>query len=286
MLRFVRSYYHTERESLRGVFYSAMRGGHLVADASHDIRRETFPGHEMIYCLKGRGIAILGGHQYHIAPRQLLWVNCWHPHHYFADAEDPWEVYWLRIDGPGLDAYASIIRAITSPQFEDLDDEVWRRHFESAFELLENPNQPEMPSKMHVQLATMLGLLYEQRCREGDLPVMQIPHYLEKPLQRMRNGYAEHLRLPDLAQMAGMSVSHFIRSFRQVMGTSPIDWLRQERIAQAKHRLLESNEPVKEIARQCGYRDPYFFSKDFHKIVGMPPTRFREQGSAGLEQRA
>lgn len=282
MLRFVRSYYHSEREALRGVFYTAMRGGHLVADATHDIRRETFPGHELIYCLKGVGFATLGGNHYRITPGQLLWVNCWHPHQYRADEADPWEVYWLRIDGPGLDTFASLTRGATDPQFVDLNDEIWRKHFENAFELLEHPDQPENPAKMHVLLATMLGLLYENRCRDGDLPVIQIPPHLEKPLQRMRHGYAEQLRLPELAQLAGMSVSHFIRSFRQVMGTSPIDWLRHERIAQAKHRLLESNEAVKEIARQCGYRDPYFFSKDFHKIVGMPPSRFRDQGSAGL----
>ncbi len=40
---------------------------------------------------------------------------------------------------------------------------------------------------------------------------------------------------------------------------------------QAKHRLIDTDEPIKEIARQCGYRDPYFFSKDFKKTHRAPP---------------
>lgn len=46
---------------------------------------------------------------------------------------------------------------------------------------------------------------------------------------------------------------------------------------QAKHRLIDTDEPIKEIARQCGYRDPYFFSKDFKKLTGLPPTDYRVQ---------
>jgi AraC-like DNA-binding protein len=68
------------------------------------------------------------------------------------------------------------------------------------------------------------------------------------------------------------------------MGTSPIDWLRRERINQAKRRLIDTDEPVKEIARQCGYRDPYFFSKDFKKLTNLPPTLYRAQERGGKGQ--
>ena len=93
----------------------------------------------------------------------------------------------------------------------------------------------------------------------------------------MRLNYADPLRLSDLATLANMSVSHFIRTFKRSMGTSPIDWLRRERINQAKRRLIDTEEPIKEIARQCGYRDPYFFSKDFKTLAGFAPSIYRQQ---------
>jgi AraC-like DNA-binding protein len=59
------------------------------------------------------------------------------------------------------------------------------------------------------------------------------------------------------------------------MGTSPIDWLRRERITNAKRRLVESDEPVKRIAEQVGYHDRFFFSRDFKQVTGQTPTEFR-----------
>jgi AraC-like DNA-binding protein len=78
-----------------------------------------------------------------------------------------------------------------------------------------------------------------------------------------------------------MSESHFSRLFKSCIGTSPIDWLRRERINQAKHRLIESEDPIKEVARQVGYSDQFFFSKDFKRMTRMTPTQFRQQERQG-----
>ena len=51
----------------------------------------------------------------------------------------------------------------------------------------------------------------------------------------------------------------------------------RERINQAKRRLIESDDPVKEIARQVGYADQFFFSKDFKRMTKLTPTQFRDQ---------
>jgi len=275
LTRFLRSYFHTERDALRGAFYTTVRGGHLVADQTHHIQRETLAGHELIYCLSGEGSTTISGKRHRITANALFWVNCWHPHQYVAHKSRPWELYWVRIDGPGLDALADLLKVESQPVFANIETSVIEPWFTQAFDLLETPS-PSAPSRMHSTLASLVAFLYEHRFQDGSSPDDPVPGMLERPLLRMRIDYAQPLRLGDLAKLAGMSVSHFIRVFRRSMGTSPIDWLRRERINQAKHRLLESDEPVKEIARQCGYRDPYFFSKDFHKLVGMPPSLYRE----------
>jgi AraC-like DNA-binding protein len=74
-----------------------------------------------------------------------------------------------------------------------------------------------------------------------------------------------------------MPESSFTRQFRKSVGTSPIAWLRYERIKQAKRRLVDSDDAIKEVARQVGYSDQYFFSKDFKKMTKLTPTQFREE---------
>ncbi len=276
MTQLLRSYFYTERDSVRRALHTTLRAGHLVADKTHHIKRDTLAGHELIYCFKGAGVVKVAGHLHRVKAHSLSWVSCWHPHEHWADPTNPWELYWIRIDGPGLDALAELLRVQESPVFQALDDAKLQRIFIEIFHLLEIPS-PHAPVHMHRTIATMLALLYENRFKDGAHDADPVPSALERPLVRMKQHYADPLKLAELSVLAGMSVSHFIRTFKRTMGTSPIDWLRLERINQAKRRLVDTNEPIKEIARQCGYRDPYFFSKDFKKLAGLPPSIYREQ---------
>jgi YesN/AraC family two-component response regulator len=40
---------------------------------------------------------------------------------------------------------------------------------------------------------------------------------------------------------------------------------------------MHTNDAIKEVARQVGYSDQYFFSKDFKKMTKLTPTQFREE---------
>jgi len=81
---------------------------------------------------------------------------------------------------------------------------------------------------------------------------------------------------------AGLKVPHFFRCFQKAMGSTPINFLRRERISQANRRLVESPDSVREIAEQVGYSDQFYFSRDFKRYTGMSPTRFRKR-ELGLE---
>jgi AraC-like DNA-binding protein len=82
-----------------------------------------------------------------------------------------------------------------------------------------------------------------------------------------------------------MSPSHFARRFREVYGTSPIDWLRRERIRQAQRRLGDTEDPVQWIAEQVVYRDRFFFSKDFKRLTGYAPREYRRREAGGASAR-
>ena len=51
----------------------------------------------------------------------------------------------------------------------------------------------------------------------------------------------------------------------------------RERISQAKRRLVETADAIKEIAQQTGYSDRFFFSKDFKRLTGHAPREFRQR---------
>jgi len=56
---------------------------------------------------------------------------------------------------------------------------------------------------------------------------------------------------------------------------SPHAYLLQCRATSARRLLGETDLPIKSIAQQLGYRDVYFFSRQFRQMTGVPPAVYR-----------
>jgi AraC-like DNA-binding protein len=89
----------------------------------------------------------------------------------------------------------------------------------------------------------------------------------------------KHLRrgvsVPELAEAAGLSVHHFIKSFRQSEGFTPHALLLQRRMERAIGLLLNRKESVEEIALMVGFSSPSHFISTFRKLVGVTPSLLR-----------
>ena len=57
----------------------------------------------------------------------------------------------------------------------------------------------------------------------------------------------------------------------------PLDYFMQLRIQEACRWLDFTELKVLEVAEQVGLRDPYYFSRVFSKVMGMPPTEYRKR---------
>jgi AraC-like DNA-binding protein len=85
----------------------------------------------------------------------------------------------------------------------------------------------------------------------------------------------ENVTLEAMAELAGLSVFHFARAFRQSFGLPPHSYLLHRRIAHAR-RLLEQTElPVSEIALSTGFSDQSHLAKHFRRLTGMAPGQAR-----------
>jgi hypothetical protein len=65
---FLKNLYATPADWQRDLFYSVVRAGHLQAGFEHRIERETYPGHELILCLKGGGWVQVAGKRHEVGP--------------------------------------------------------------------------------------------------------------------------------------------------------------------------------------------------------------------------
>jgi len=83
------------------------------------------------------------------------------------------------------------------------------------------------------------------------------------------------LSVESLADESGMSSRTFRRHFKKRMGVSPRAFVLSHRINRAKQLLIDTTQPIKQIATQLGYSDVYFFTRQFKEQTGIPPALYR-----------
>jgi iron complex transport system substrate-binding protein len=88
--------------------------------------------------------------------------------------------------------------------------------------------------------------------------------------------YRQPLSRGDLSRRAGMSGTTLNAAFHAVTGRSPIEYVIDLRLAEARRLLSSGSAPIAEIARAVGIADVAHFSKLFRKRHGIPPLRYRQ----------
>ena len=94
-----------------------------------------------------------------------------------------------------------------------------------------------------------------------------------RAIRWIRTRYAEILRIEDLAQLAGMSVTSFHRHFRSVTSMTPIQYQKQIRLQEARARLLANPKDVAAVGFAVGYDSPSQFSREYRRQFGAPPGK-------------
>ena len=97
---------------------------------------------------------------------------------------------------------------------------------------------------------------------------------------------ARRIRLPELAQLCGLSTSHFARSFKTSFGVSAHKWLVRRRVELSKDLLIHTRDALADIAVQAGFGDQATFTRTFGRLVGTSPGRWRRYHRAHLGAQA
>jgi transcriptional regulator of acetoin/glycerol metabolism len=86
---------------------------------------------------------------------------------------------------------------------------------------------------------------------------------------------AESIDLSMLAGVAGLSVHHFARQFKQSIGVTPHHYLTQKRVERAQEMLAQTDLSLSEIAYAAGFSDQSHLTRHFRHMLGTTPREFR-----------
>ncbi len=126
------------------------------------------------------------------------------------------------------------------------------------------------PITSHI-LAELLMLTAQERAAHHASPSK------ERVVRKMQDHILYHFRdaitLEELAEIGGVSPNYVTILFREVTGTTPIQYVHQVRINTALHLFDNTQMTVREVAEYLGYCDQSHFNRVFKKWMGAAPTR-------------
>jgi transcriptional regulator GlxA family with amidase domain len=111
-------------------------------------------------------------------------------------------------------------------------------------------------------------LASEEKDTHHDEQIIKIQEWLKKHYQR-------DVALKTLAEKFDISVRSFNRRFRLAAGQTPLQYLQEVRLQQAKALLKQSNLSIAEIAFAVGYQDTSYFSSLFKRVNAITPNEYR-----------
>ncbi|MBD8094861.1 helix-turn-helix transcriptional regulator [Pseudomonas fluorescens] len=99
----------------------------------------------------------------------------------------------------------------------------------------------------------------------------------QKVKQLILANLAEPLEVTELARACELSRSHFSRAFKRTTGVAPQEWIRQQRIQQAKLLITGSALSLTQISQECGFCDQAHFCHQFSRSEGLNPLAWHKR---------
>ena len=158
----------------------------------------------------------------------------------------------------------------------------------NARALYEANMQKEAPDigrlKLHLEMiADTLGLIFARAAAYGEYSPMQqstsLYHndIITGSLEYLQQHFTENVAVADVAAYCHCSVSCLSHLFKARTGTGISVYLTKLRLDEARKQLAETTSSIGEIASNCGFSDPNYFTRVFTRVVGLTPRQMRKR---------
>ena len=130
----------------------------------------------------------------------------------------------------------------------------------------------EIRMRLAAAVAALLAPLKHRR-----VPSAQDERRITAAARHIEAHVERKLTIAALAREAAMSPYHFLRTFRQVTGVTPHQFILRARLHRAALHLRANNDQIASIAFDCGFNDLSTFNRRFRRVIGMTPGDYRSR---------
>ena len=231
---------------------------------------------QLLYVASGKAHFFFGREEQIVSAGHMILYLPNQEQHYEYYAKDKPEVYWVHFTGSNV---RNILKRFEIP----MDGNVFYSGAPSAYQTLFKEMIHELQNcrvgyeeLLEMYLRQLFLLI--QRTRQEQKPTVNtfVQEEMEHAMRYFQEHYNKTIVIEDYAQSRGMSVSWFLRNFKQTTNTSPIQYILNLRINNAVSLLENTDYNVTEIGAIVGYDNPLYFSRIFKKQKGVSPKDYRK----------
>lgn len=239
------------------------------------IDRMSFHNYLVMYTISGELLCHQNGKKFMVHPGESILLDLHLPHRYYFQEGVPTRIAWAHINGtPASHIIQRIQKNLSLPLKINLPE-----IYDCLLSLFQISDQPIQDVFEHSKVCYAILLVFLKEVwnnSEGNAEDIKYNDFKKTTWQVISHNLHRNITLDELANSVSLSKYHFERMFHRAFGTSPMRFITEERIRQAKYRLLNTTEPVYQISDSLGFTTPSYFSKVFKQITGVSPSEFRE----------
>lgn len=233
--------------------------------------------YQILYIASGKGHFYFNGTEEIVSAGNMVIYRPKEEQRYYYYGVDHTEVYWVHFTGRdvknilrkyGIPDDAHVIHTGTSLDFKKIFLEIIQ-------ELKLCKEDYEELTVNHLRhLLILIHRIINAKPKGKSSLLME---EMDRSVRYFHQNYSKVISIEDYAAEQHMSVSWFIRNFKEYTGSTPAQYILSLRISNAQTLLENTNYNVTEIAEIVGYDNPLYFSRIFKKQSGVSPSEFRKQ---------
>lgn len=263
-------YIYSPSKLAQDIFLYPLQCGLFSYLPGYSLKRDSFDSFLLMYIQKGEMDLEIHGRAYHVSSNSFVLVDCYQSHSYSTSVG--WECLWCHFDGITARTFYENIVCRLGNVFSLADPYPVLSKLTSILKIFYTGTVVREPllSKYLNDIMTEFMLYFPSKTNSINYVSMA-----EEIVTYINEHFAEDISVAELADRAGLSHYHFIRTFKRETGFTPHEYIINTRIATAQYLLKNTKLSIKDICYNTGFSCESVFCSAFKHRLGITPSQYR-----------
>ncbi|GEM03129.1 AraC family transcriptional regulator [Halolactibacillus miurensis] len=229
---------------------------------------------ELFYIVSGKGSFVLPTHEISVQKNDLIVINPNVEHTERSNFKDSLEYIALGIEGIAFTLTDNDPYGLFT--YQDDQDDILYQLKKLLYEVEKKDVRYEHVCQNIIEIL-IVKLLRSKKLSIEKSEAKQLSHAIALAKYYMTQNFHDPITLDILARISNINKYYLVHLFKEELGMTPIAYLNNLRINEAKHLLATTTMTVGEISHITGFSSQSFFTQAFKRETSMTPSSYRQQ---------